>query len=234
MVVIPAIDILGGKCVRLTQGDYDRSNVYSDNPADVAMTFAAAGARRLHVVDLDAARGGGDNSAVIDQILRHAGIEVQVAGGLRSLEAIETLTSLGARWVVMGTAAVTDPTLFEGCARRYPGRVMGALDIRKDQAAVDGWMHTSGVTADALLAKWDQLPLAGVIVTSIDRDGTMSGPDLETLSRVRQMTALDLQYSGGVSSIDDIGRVAAAGAQGVILGKAIYEGRIKLEEAMAI
>lgn len=234
MVVIPAIDILGGRCVRLTQGDYQHAKVYADDPSEVAVAFTSAGVRRLHVVDLDAARGTGTNGVAIERILRRAGVEIQVAGGVRSLDAIERLVAMGANWLVMGTIAATDPALFEACARRHPGRVLAALDLRGTQAAVGGWVETSGIAVDVLMERWNRLPLAGVILTSIDRDGTLSGPDLATLERVRGMTKNELHYSGGISSIDEIERVAAAGADAVILGKAIYEGRIKLDEAMAL
>jgi len=135
--------------------------------------------------------------------------------------------------VVMGTAAVRDPRLLERCARTHPGRVLAALDVRDDRAAVSGWTETEPVLIGALLGRWDVLPLGGVILTCIDRDGTLSGPDLETLSRVKRMTGLYLLYSGGISSMEDVARVGTAGAQAVILGKALYEGRIKLEEALA-
>ena len=233
MVVIPAIDILGGKCVRLTQGDYAHAKVYADDPVEVAEVFVAAGATRIHVVDLDAARGDGDNKGVITQMLKHSELTLQVAGGVRSVEAVDSLLKHGAHWVVMGTTAVTDPRVFERCARLHPGRILAALDIRDDKPAVGGWMDTAPILIGALVGRWDALPIAGLILTCIDRDGTMSGPDLLTLGRVRRMTSLDLQYSGGVSSVEDMHKVAAAGAQAVILGKAIYEGRIKLEEALA-
>jgi phosphoribosylformimino-5-aminoimidazole carboxamide ribotide isomerase len=132
----------------------------------------------------------------------------------------------------MGTAAVRDPRLLERCARLHPGRVLTALDLRDDRPAVSGWTKTEPVMIGSLLGHWDGLPLAGVIVTSIDKDGTLAGPDLDALARVRAMTGLPVQYSGGVSSVDDIARVAAAGAQAVILGKALYEGRITLEQAL--
>jgi phosphoribosylformimino-5-aminoimidazole carboxamide ribotide isomerase len=232
-LVIPAIDILGGRCVRLTQGDYEHPKVYADDPLEVAAEFAAAGARRLHVVDLDAARGSGDNSGLIQQMVRSLKLELQVAGGVRSAERVTALLDAGASGVVMGTAAVRDPRLLERCAIGHPGQVLAALDVRDDKAAVSGWTETEPVLIGALLGRWDALPLGGVILTCIDRDGTLSGPDVETLSRVRRMTGLNLQYSGGVSSMEDVARVAEAGAQAVILGKALYEGRIKLEEALA-
>jgi len=219
--------------VRLVRGDYEHPTVYADDPREVAREFAAAGARRVHVVDLDAARGAGENRALIRDIVLTAGLEVQVAGGVRRAEDVAALLEAGAHAVVMGTAAVRDPRLLERCARDHPKRVLTALDVRDDRAAVSGWTESEPVLIGALVGRWDVLPLGGLILTCIDRDGTMSGPDLETLQRVRRMTGLELQYSGGVSSMEDVGRVTAAGAQAVILGKALYEGRIKLEDALA-
>jgi phosphoribosylformimino-5-aminoimidazole carboxamide ribotide isomerase len=234
MVVIPAIDLLGGRLVRLTQGDFSQATVYSEDPLDVADQLASAGARRLHVVDLDAARGSGSNGGIIGEILKRGDLQLQVAGGVRTLDAVDSLIDRGARWVVMGTAAVKDSPLFERCARRHPDRLMAALDLRDEKAAVGGWTDTAPVMIGALLGRWDALPIGGVILTCIDRDGTMAGPDLAALSRVRRMTSHELQYSGGVASLEDIDKVAAAGAKAVILGRALYEGRIDLEQALAI
>jgi phosphoribosylformimino-5-aminoimidazole carboxamide ribotide isomerase len=233
VVVIPAIDILGGRCVRLVQGDYAQATAYSDHPVDVARRFAASGAERLHIVDLDAARGGGDNRTVIEAIIHQSALELQVAGGVRSLEAASSLLESGAHWVVMGTSAVREPLLLEECARAHPGRVLVALDVRDGRPAVKGWLETETMTISDLIGQWDRLPVAGMILTCIDRDGTLSGPDLETLDNVRQMTDLYLEYSGGISSVDDIRHVAAADAQACILGKALYEGRVKLEDALS-
>ena len=232
MLVIPAIDLLGGRCVRLVQGDYQNPTVYSDDPNEVVAEFAQAGAEHLHVVDLDAARGTADNKPVIQSILQRKDLKVQVAGGIRTTEAVDFWLGAGAHAVVMGTAAVRDPLLLERVARLHPGRVLTALDLRDNKPAVSGWTNTEPVMIGVLLGRWDSLPLAGVIVTSIDRDGTLTGPDLEVLVRVRAMTGLPVQYSGGVSSVADIARVATAGAEAVILGKALYEGRITLEQAL--
>lgn len=233
MLVIPAIDVLGGRCVRLVRGDFAHPKVYSDDPADVAEEFANAGAQHLHVVDLDAARGSGDNRSVILSILLRKDLKVQVAGGVRKAETVDAWLTAGAHAVVMGTAAVRDPRLLERCAQRHPARVLAALDVRDEQAAVSGWTETEPVMMGALLGRWDSLPLAGVVLTCIDKDGTLEGPDLKTLARARAMTSLTLQYSGGVTSLEDIGRVAAAGAQAVIVGKALYEGKFTLEQALA-
>jgi phosphoribosylformimino-5-aminoimidazole carboxamide ribotide isomerase len=232
VLVIPAIDIFGGRCVRLVQGDYEHPTVYSENPTEIAAEFAKAGAEHLHVVDLDAARGTADNKTVIEAILRLKDLKVQVAGGIRTSDAADFWLGAGAHAVVMGTAAVRDPRLLERCARVHPGRVLTALDLRDDKPAVSGWANTEPILIGSLLGRWDRLPLAGVIVTSIDRDGTLSGPDLDALVKVRAMSGLPMQYSGGISSLDDIARVAAAGANAVILGKALYEGRITLEQAL--
>jgi len=233
VLVIPAIDILGGRCVRLTQGKYESPTVYASDPVEVGQRFAAAGAKRVHVVDLDAARGSSSNRHVIGQMLNGSALQLQVAGGVRTEESVNTLLDGGAQWVVMGTAAVRDPHLFERCAFTHPERILAALDVRDNRAAVSGWLDTDPVVLKALVGRWRDLPLAGVILTCIDRDGTLSGPDLATLARVRKMTGFELHYSGGVASIDDIRRVAAAGADAVILGKALYEGRITLEQALA-
>ncbi len=234
MLVIPAIDILGGRCVRLRRGDYANPTVYSDDPVDVAAGFADAGAERIHLVDLDAARGQGDNHELILAIVRRDDVKVQVAGGIRSEVQVDRLFAAGASAVVMGTAAVREPRLLERCARKHTGRVLAALDVRGDQPSVHGWTESEPLKVGILLARWDVLPLAGVIFTSIERDGTLEGPDLKTLARVRAMTSLPIQYSGGIASIDEVRAVANAGASAVILGKALYEGRVKLEDALAL
>lgn len=208
--------------------------VYGEDPVDIARRFAAAGAKRLHVVDLDAARGLASNAELIDRMLHETQVEIQVAGGIRTEETVTRLLDAGAKTVVMATAAIRDPHLFEKCAFGHPGQVVGAVDVREGKVAIAGWLDTDPVALKALFGRWADLPLGGVILTCIDRDGTMSGPDLETLGRVRKMTRFDLQYSGGIASLDDLRRVAASGAQGAILGKALYEGKVTLEQALAL
>ena len=231
-VVIPAIDILDGRCVRLLRGDYDHPTVYSDDPLEIAKGFAEEGVQRIHVVDLDAARGSGDNRAVIEKMVRRDDLKVQVAGGVRTVEVVHAWLGAGAYAVVMGTTAVRNPRLLERCAQEHPGRLLAALDVRDDMPAVTGWTQTEPMMIGALVGRWDQLPLAGVILTSIDSDGTLGGPDLKTLAKVRSMTDLAIQYSGGVSSVEDIKSVIAAGAKAVILGKALYEGKVTLSQVL--
>jgi phosphoribosylformimino-5-aminoimidazole carboxamide ribotide isomerase len=234
VLVIPAIDILGGRCVRLYQGDFEQSTTYSDDPAAMTMDFERAGAQRVHVVDLDAARSSGDNRSVIQSLIESSSLTVQVAGGIRSPEQIDSWLAAGATAVVMGTAAVRDPDLLAECARKHAGQVLAALDIRDGRPAVAGWLETESIDITDLIARWDALPLAGLVLTATDRDGTMSGPDIETLTRVRSLSRLPIQYSGGVSSVDDIRAVREADAAAVILGRSLYEGRILLEDALAL
>jgi len=234
VLVIPAIDILGGRCVRLWQGDFQQSTTYSDDPASLSVDFERAGAQRVHVVDLDAARTTGDNRAVIEALIAKSSLTVQVAGGIRSESQVAAWLASGATAVVMGTTAVREPELLAECARKHAGQVMAALDIRNGKPAVSGWIEIETADIDDLIARWDELPLAGVILTSTERDGTMSGPDLEVLKRVRALSRLPIQYSGGVSSLEDVRQVREADAAAVILGRSLYEGKISLEEALAL
>jgi phosphoribosylformimino-5-aminoimidazole carboxamide ribotide isomerase len=234
VLVIPAIDILGGRCVRLWQGDFEQSTTYSDDPASLSVDFERAGAQRVHVVDLDAARSSGDNRAVIEALIAKSSLTVQVAGGIRSEEQVAAWLAVGATAVVMGTAAVREPELLAECAQKHAGQVMAALDIRNGKPAVSGWIEIETTDIDDLIARWNSLPMAGVILTSTDRDGTMAGPDLDVLKRVRALSRLPIQYSGGVSSLEDVRLVREADAAGVILGRSLYEGKISLEEALAL
>lgn len=234
MLVIPAIDILGGRCVRLWQGDFQQATAYSDDPAALSVDFERAGALRVHVVDLDAARSTGDNRSVIHNVIAASGLSVQVAGGIRSEEQVSAWLQAGATAVVMGTAAVREPELLERVADRHAGQVMAALDIRNGKPAVSGWVEIESTAVEELIERWNGLPLAGVVLTATERDGTMTGPDLEALTRVRSMSKLPVQYSGGVSSLEDVRLVREADVSAVILGRSLYEGRISLEEALAL
>jgi len=233
VLVIPAIDIMNGHCVRLVRGDFDQRTVYSDDPATIAVDFARAGAERLHVVDLDAARGEHDNRTVIEAVIE-AGLTIQVAGGIRTSAQVEAWISAGAGSVVMGTAAVREPELLAECAHSFPSHVMAALDVRDGLPAVSGWTETEPLDISELIPRWNVLPLAGIILTCTERDGTLAGPDLATLERVLGMTELPVQYGGGISSLHDIRRVREARAAGVILGRSLYEGKLSLEQALAL
>jgi phosphoribosylformimino-5-aminoimidazole carboxamide ribotide isomerase len=233
VLVIPAIDIMNGRCVRLVQGDFEQRTVYSEDPATIAVDFARAGAVRLHVVDLDAARGEVGNRDVIESVIE-AGLTVQVAGGVRSADQVEAWIGAGAGAVVMGTVAVREPEVLAQCANRYPGHVMAALDVRDGMPAVSGWTETEPLDISELIPRWNVLPLAGMILTCTERDGTLAGPDLATLAAVLAMTRLPVQYGGGIASLTDIRRVRETGAAAVILGRSLYDGKLSLEQALAL
>ncbi len=234
MEVIPALDVRGGRCVRLLQGDYNQETVYSEDPVAVALEHAQAGARRLHLVDLDAARGSGDNRQLIEDVVKKSGLAVQVAGGVRTATSARHWLQAGAERVVMGTVAVTAPAILEATVAANPGKVLVALDLRGGRPAVRGWTASEPVPLVALMTRWEPLPLAGVVLTVVERDGTMDGPDLAALEDVLSITHHPVTYSGGVGSLGDLRRLLDAGAAGVLLGRAMYEGRVLLREAMLL
>jgi phosphoribosylformimino-5-aminoimidazole carboxamide ribotide isomerase len=241
----PAIDLRGGRAVRLLRGDYAAETVYSDDPVAVARSFEAAGARWIHVVDLDAARSGeAGNLEFVAAIARSVGCEVETGGGVRSVEAAERLIDAGVARVVIGTAAVERPELVTELAARYPGRVAVGLDARGRGVAVKGWTETTGADLVELARRFEGEGVASLVVTEIGRDGTMAGPDLDQLAAVLEATGIDVVASGGVGTLADItalaGLRAGPGADGgsrtlagIIVGRAIYEGRFTVEEALA-
>ncbi|GAC1533611.1 MAG: 1-(5-phosphoribosyl)-5-[(5-phosphoribosylamino) methylideneamino]imidazole-4-carboxamide isomerase [Acidimicrobiales bacterium] len=242
MELYPAIDLRGGRCVRLRQGDYGDETVYGDDPVAVATSFAAAGVRWIHVVDLDAARTGEptnrDVVGTITAAVSPGGVTVQSGGGVRSRAAAEALWDAGVTRVVLGTAAVEDPDLVVELARSRPGGVAVGIDTRDGEVAVRGWVSGSGVTTADVLARLGDAGAAAVIVTDIGRDGMLVGPDLAGLGAVLAWTDLDVIASGGVGSVADVEALAALraggrGLAGAIVGKAIYEGRLSVREAVA-
>ena len=234
MEIVPAIDIRGGRAVRLTEGNFESETVYGDDPLAIAHRHRQAGARRVHVVDLDAALGRAvNNREIVTRIVAEAGVEVQVAGGVRDEAAAAEWLGAGAAAIVMGTAAIRDPDLFAGAATAHPGRVMGALDLRGGTPQVSGWTAGESVELIELLTSWESLPLAGIILTVVERDGTFAGPDLESLRQTIAATGHKVIYAGGIANLDDVRAVARAGASGVIIGKAIYEGRVDLAAALS-
>jgi phosphoribosylformimino-5-aminoimidazole carboxamide ribotide isomerase len=238
MRIVPALDLRDGRVVRLGEhGDFARERAYADGPeAAVALArrYVDAGARRLHVVDLDAARGSGDNRDLVGRLVEEARAEVQVAGGVRSADDVDRWIAAGAAAVGMGTAAVRDPGLLWRAARRHPGRVLAALDVRGGRPAVSGWGEVADLTVIEMLARWAGAPLAGLVVTSVDRDGTLAGPDLALLAEVTAAAAVPVTYSGGVGSLADVRAVAEAGAAAVILGRSLLEGLVPLADVLAL
>jgi len=236
MLAIPAIDIRGGRCVRLIQGDYSRERVYADDPSRVAGRLVEAGALRLHVVDLDAARGQADplSAAAVCRVLdaaARAGVETEVGGGVRSLEAARVWLLRGASYVVLGSVAAAMPELAKEICAALPGRCLVALDVRGGVAQAQGWTEAAGAE-EVHLERWRDWPLAGLIRTEVSRDGMLSGPDLDGLVRTVRSFPGPVFVSGGVGSVDDLQRAAEAGAAGAIVGRALYEGSLDLRAAL--
>ncbi len=235
MEIIPAIDIRGGRCVRLVQGDYDRETVFADDPAAAAWRWRDAGAKRLHVVDLDGAREGrAVNADSVWRIIAAVDVPVQLGGGLRDLETIGGYLEAGVERVVLGTAAVKDQALLASALARFPGRIGVGVDARDGIVVTEGWRDASGITASELVRQIAELGVPWVIYTDTLRDGTLTEPNfdaLETLLSDRQH--LRIIYSGGVSTIDHLRRLAETGVEGVIVGRALYTGDINLAEALA-
>ena len=233
MDVIPALDLRGGRVVRLgVHGDFSTQDDHGD-PVRRALAYAEAGARRLHVVDLDAAAGSGDNREAVRAVIAASSVAVQVAGGLRTVDDAERWLDAGVDRVLFGTAAVRDPGIAVAAAGMRPGRIGVALDLRDGRPAVRGWTEVEAVEVADLLAAWEPAPLAAIVLTSVDRDGSLAGPDLPELRRVMSLTRHPVVYSGGIGSLDDLLTLRDAGAAGAILGRALLEGRFTLPEAMA-
>ena len=234
--LIPAIDLLGGRCVRLVQGRYDAATVYDADPAGVATRFAAHALRRLHVVDLDGAKLGrpGNTGAVRGILAAAKGVPVELGGGIRTLAAVEEWLALGVDRVVLGTAALHDPELVRGAARRFPGRIAVGIDARDGRVAVSGWLETSETDALTLARRFEDAGVAALIHTDIARDGTGAGPNLEASEALARAVRLPVIASGGVGSLDDVRNVCGRGLAGLIVGRALYTGAVDLPSALEI
>lgn len=236
MEVIPAIDLLDGKCVRLYQGDYNQSQVFNDDPIAVARQWEAEGATRLHLVDLDGAKVGHPvNLDAIRSIVEALEIPVEVGGGLRDRDSVASLLSTGVRWAILGTVAVEQPELVAQLCGEFPEQIIVGIDARNGKVATKGWLETSEVLATDLAERMAQLGAAAIIYTDIHRDGTMQGPNLEALRNLASIAAIPVIASGGVSSLTDLLSLLALEPQGVtgaIVGKALYTGDVSLTEAV--
>ncbi|MBD1926424.1 1-(5-phosphoribosyl)-5-[(5-phosphoribosylamino)methylideneamino]imidazole-4-carboxamide isomerase [Trichocoleus sp. FACHB-90] len=236
MNVIPAIDLLEGRCVRLYQGDYERSQVFDNNPAHVAKLWVDQGATQLHIVDLDGAKTGSlVNRQAIEAILQTVQVPVQVGGGLRDKSAVRQLLDMGVERVILGTVAVEQPQLVEQLCQEFPGQIIVGIDARNGKVATRGWLETSEVTAIDLAKQMQHLGTAAIIYTDIHRDGTLSGPNLEALRELANAVSIPIIASGGVSSITDLLSLLALeplGVSGVIVGRAIYTGDVSLKSAI--
>ena len=231
--VIPAIDIRGGRCVRLLQGDYDRETVYGDDPAAVAREWEAQGAPRLHVVDLDGAREGRPvNRADVAAICEAVAIPVEVSGGLRTMDDLEAAAGLGAARLQLGSAAVRNPDLVNGAAERFPGMVVVAIDTRAGEALTEGWREGSGADALTLANEMVARGAPRIMVTDVARDGALEGPNVALAAEFAAALPVPVVASGGVTTADDLRALAETGCEGAIVGKALYEGRFTLADAL--
>jgi phosphoribosylformimino-5-aminoimidazole carboxamide ribotide isomerase len=226
MIAIPAVDLRAGKCVQLVGGDYDAEKVRLDDPASVARDWVREGFNRLHVVDLDAATGRGRNDEVIREILRTAGVPVQVGGGVRDESRIERLLDDGAEYVVVGTRAVEDEDWRRDMANQFPGRLIIAADVRERYVVTKGWAETSRLNVVDFVEELSTLPLAGVLVTAVHLEGKMEGTDLPLMEDVAEASAWPVFASGGVTSLEDMRALEHRGLSGAVLGMALYTGAI--------
>ena len=236
MDVIPAIDLLGGQCVRLHQGDYNQVTTFNDDPVAQALSWQEQGATRLHLVDLDGARSGDAvNEAVVRRITEALAIPVQLGGGVRTAERVEAWLACGLDRVILGTVALEQPELVRQLARRHPGRIVVGIDARAGRVATRGWLEESTVQATALAASFADSGVAAIISTDIATDGTLAGPNLEALRAMAEASPIPLIASGGVGCLDDLLALLALeplGVTGVIVGRALYDGRVSLAEAL--
>ena len=238
MIVIPAVDLKDGRCVRLSQGRMDQETVYSENPVEMAKYWEAAGAERLHVVDLNGAvMGRPFHRSLIKEIARSLHIPIEVGGGIRDLETIESYLSSGVRWVIFGTVALSNRALIEEACRRFPGRVILGIDAKKGRVAIQGWNEVVPLEAIDLIKQFEGMDLSAIIFTDIERDGMGTGINSEVTRALSRSTSIPVIASGGVSRIEDIERLMDLendGVIGVIVGRALYTGKIDLGEAIRL
>ena len=233
MIIFPAIDIKDGRCVRLTQGKFDQVSIYNDNPAEVARLWESMGAQYIHLVDLDGAKDGSPASRdMVKSVIDAVDIPVQVGGGIRSLERADQLIELGARRIILGTAAVNDRELTQAVAERYPGRTAVSVDAVNGMAAVNGWAKVSDTDVLDICTFMQEIGINTLIYTDILMDGMLKGPNFGEYERLMRETSLDIIASGGVTTKEDVTRLAQMGIYGAIVGKALYDEKIDLKEAI--
>ena len=233
MYIYPAIDLYDGKAVRLYKGDYAQMTVYNENPVAVALDFKAAGATHMHLVDLEGAKlGKPANPDVIAGLVKAFGGFVEVGGGIRTMETVESYLSLGVNRVILGTAAVNDPAFLEEALKKHGEKIAVGVDIKDGFVAIKGWTEKSALTAEDFFEKMEKLGVRAVICTDISRDGAMQGTNRELYRTLSQKYAMDLIASGGVSSMEDVVALKAMDIHGAIIGKAYYTGAIELRKAV--
>jgi len=235
MKIIPAIDIKNGKCVRLFQGDYSRETIYEDNPVVVAQKWEAQGAQQLHIVDLDGAKSGKMiNSEIIQKIIEAVSIPIQVGGGIRDLTSIIRIIEVGAKSVVLGTAALENVESLIKIINLYKERVIISIDIKNGIVMKNGWVEKSNFTIIPTVKQMESIGVKTIIYTDVTRDGTLTEPNYEVIKSIKENTKMNLIVAGGISSIDQIMKLSKMKVEGVIVGKALYEEKINLKEVIKL
>jgi len=233
MQIWPAIDLRGGKCVRLRQGDYGRETIYGDDPAQMARRWIAEGAQYLHLVDLDGARDGRSaNREAVRAIVAAASVPCELGGGIRDETTIQELLNLGLERLVVGTKALKEPDWFRQMCRKFPGQLALGVDAKNGLVATDGWLQTSSTAASQLAQQYEREPVAAIIYTDIAKDGMLEGPNVEAMAEMQRSVDLPVIASGGVATADDVRKLARAGMAGCIIGRALYEGQLSLRDAL--
>ena len=233
MIVIPAVDILGGKCVRLIRGDPTKSKVYYENPLEAAKLLENQGAEIIHLIDLDAALGSGQNMKIINEILKNIRVKVQIGGGIRTLEKADSLLKLGAYRIIFGTAAVQNPGLVEEAVNHFGSKsVAVAIDEKEEKVAIYGWKNESKIDYLDLARTFEVMRVGALVFTSISVDGTLKGPQLEKTVNLVKTVKIPVIASGGVAALEDLVKLARTGAEGVVVGTALYEKKFTLKEAL--
>jgi len=233
MQIWPAIDIRGGNCVRLRQGDYDRETVFGENPAAMASRWVEGGAQQLHLVDLDGARDGSSmNREAVRNILATVNVPCELGGGIRSEEVIRQWLDVGVTRLVIGTNALKEPDWFRAMCARFPNRLVLGIDSRGGRVATDGWLETSEVDATELANDFAGEMIAALVYTDIAKDGMMEGPNLEAMAEMKRAVDFPVIASGGVTSTNDVRRLAEVGMDGCIIGRTLYEGKMTIAEAL--
>lgn len=234
MEIIPAIDLKGGKCVRLYQGDYSKETVFSEEPIEMALHWQSLGARHLHIVDLDGAvKGKLWHSSLIAEIASLVHVPIQVGGGLRRIEAIEQALEIGVKRAILGTAAIDDHALIKEACRRYGNHVIVSIDARDGYVATHGWQESTTVTAIELVEMMASFGVQRFIYTDISRDGTLTEPNYDSVHELSVKTKLPIIVAGGISSLEHLQRLAKLGVEGAIVGRALYTGDIDPKDALA-
>lgn len=233
MQIWPAIDLRGGKCVRLKQGDYQQETVFGDDPAEMAKRFVDGGARLLHLVDLDGARDGHSvNRAAVRNIVRAVQVPCELGGGIRDEATIQDLLDLGLHRLVIGTKALKEPEWLQEMVEKFPGRLAVGIDAKDGRVATDGWLEVSSVQATDLVKTLDPLALAAIIYTDIAKDGMMAGPNFAAMAEMKRATTHPVIASGGVTVASDVAKLAELGLDGCIIGRSLYEGTLTINDAL--